>query len=505
VTPLPVKLGDVTSEAVVVSGQVQARRSHGGTFGVLAVGVLAYSVLQSLVSPVLPTIQHSLHTSQNTVTWVLTIYLLSASVFTPIFGRIGDKIGKKRVFVFAMAALAAGSLLAAVTTSIGLLIAARTIQGIGGATLPLCFGIIRDEFPPDKVGGAVGVSAALTAVGGGLGIVLAGPIVENLGYHWLFWIPLIVTSLAAVAAHFMIPESPVRAEGSISVVGGLLLTLWLVALLLAVSEGSTWGWASGKTLGLIGVAAVIAVIWYVAESRSKAPLIDMQMMRKPAVWTNNLVALLFGAGMYSAMSFLPEFVQTPKSTGYGFGASITGSSLFMLPLVIGMFICGMMTGRLGAKFGSKLMVFVGAVLSTLGYALIAFAHSQRWEVFVASGLMGVAFGVAFSAMSNLIVIAVPPEQTGVATGMNANIRTIGGSIGAAVTGTIVTAGVVSGGLPQESGYTHAFAVLAGFGLLASIAVPLIPGARRSDEHVPEQAHAELALVPAGTLAGSDPE
>jgi EmrB/QacA subfamily drug resistance transporter len=489
----------------VTSNAPAARRSYGGTFGVLAVGVLAYAVLQSLVSPVLPTIQHSLHTSQNTVTWVLTVYLLSASVFTPIFGRIGDKIGKKRVFVFAMAALAVSSLMAALATSIGLLIVARAVQGIGGAVLPLCFGIIRDEFPPEKVGGAVGVAAALTAVGGGAGIVLAGPIVENLGYHWLFWIPLIVTTLAAIAAHFMIPESPVRAEGPISVVGGVLLTLWLVALLIAVSEGSTWGWGSGKTLGLIGVAAVIAVIWYVAESRSKAPLIDMQMMRKPAVWTNNLVALLFGAGMYSAMSFLPEFVQTPKSTGYGFGASISGSSLFMLPLVIGMFICGMMTGRLAAKFGSKLMVFVGAVLSTLGYALLAFAHTERWEVLVASGLMGVAFGVAFSAMSNLIVVAVPPEQTGVATGMNANIRTIGGSIGAAVTGTIVTAGLASGGLPKESGYTHAFAVLAGFGLLASIAVALIPSARHGEEKVAEQAHAELALVPAGTLVGSESE
>ncbi len=495
----------MTSDALTVNGQVEARRSYGGTFGVLAAGVLAYAVLQSLVSPVLPTIQHSLHTSQNTVTWVLTVYLLSASVFTPIFGRIGDKIGKKRVFVFAMGALAVGSLLAALPSSIGLLIAARAIQGIGGATLPLCFGIIRDEFPPDKVGGAVGVSAALTAVGGGLGIVLAGPIVDNLGYHWLFWIPLIVTTLAAdrgplhdsrvsgarrgadqrrgrTAADGVAGSAPDRGERGIDV--GL-----------GIRQDAGPHRDRRRDRGHL----------VLAESRSKAPLIDMQMMRRPAVWTNNLVALLFGAGMYSAMSFLPEFVQTPKSTGYGFGASITGSSLFMLPLVIGMFIFGMMTRPAGRRFGSKLMVFVGAVLSTAGYALIAFAHSERWEVFVASGLMGIAFGVAFSAMSNLIVVAVPPEQTGVATGMNANIRTIGGSIGAAVTGTIVTAGLASGGLPKESGFTHAFAVLAGFGLLASIAVPLIPGARKGEEHVPEQAHAELALVPAGTLVGSESE
>jgi EmrB/QacA subfamily drug resistance transporter len=489
----------------VTSNAPAARRSYGGTFGVLAAGVVAYSVLQSLVSPVLTTIQHSLGTSQNTVTWVLTVYLLSASVFTPIFGRVGDKIGKKRVFVFAMAALAVGALMAALATSIGMLIVARAVQGVGGAVLPLCFGIIRDEFPAEKVGGAVGVAAALTAVGGGLGIVLAGPIVETLGYHWLFWIPLIVTSMAAVAAHFFIPESPVRAEGPISVVGGVLLTMWLVALLVAVSEGATWGWTSTRTLGLIAIAIVIAVIWYFSESHSKAPLIDMHMMRRPAVWTNNLVALLFGAGMYAAMAFLPEFVQTPTSTGYGFGASITGSGLFMLPLVIGMFICGMLTGRLAARYGSKALVLAGAIGSTVGYSMLAFMHSEPWEVYVASGVIGIALGLAFSAMSNLIVVAVPPKQTGVATGMNANIRTIGGSIGSAVTATIITAGVVKGGYPTNAGYTHGFAVLAVISVCAAFAVTLIPSVRRADEHVADEPHAELALVAAGTLAGSDPE
>src|SRR5947209_9034893 len=209
------------------AGGPEQRLSHRGTFGVLATGLVAYSVLQSLVTPVLPTIQKQLHTTQNTVTWVLTIYLLSSSVFTPIFGRVGDKVGKKKVFVVALVALGLGSLLAALATSIGVLIVARAIQGIGGGVLPLSFGIIRDEFPPEKVGGAVGMAAALTAVGGGLGIVLAGPIVEHLGYPWLFWIPLIVITVAAAAAHLLIPESPVRAKGPISVVGGVLLSFWL--------------------------------------------------------------------------------------------------------------------------------------------------------------------------------------------------------------------------------------------------------------------------------------
>src|SRR5580700_5095096 len=160
-------------------------------------GVAAFALLQSLVIPVLTTVQHELHTTQSTVTWVLTAYLLSASIMTPILGRVGDMTGKKRVFVGTLVALAVGSLLAAVATSIGVMIVARVIQGLAGGMLPVAFGIIRDEFPKEKVTGAVGILASLTAVGAGLGIVLAGPIVNLLDYHWLFWLPMILTIVAA--------------------------------------------------------------------------------------------------------------------------------------------------------------------------------------------------------------------------------------------------------------------------------------------------------------------
>src|ERR1700736_5477687 len=161
------------------------------TFAVLAAAVGGFALLQSLVIPVLPTIQAGLHTSQSSVTWVLTAYLVSASIFTPIMGRLGDMRGKERMLVVALIALTAGSVLAALAGSVGIMIVARGIQGIGGGVLPLSFGTIRDEFPPEKVAGGVGVIAALTAAGAGLGIVLAGPIVKTLDYHWLFWIPAI--------------------------------------------------------------------------------------------------------------------------------------------------------------------------------------------------------------------------------------------------------------------------------------------------------------------------
>ena len=485
----------------------QARTHTSATFAVLATAVAAYALLQSLVIPVLPTIQVALHTSQNTVTWVLTAYLLSASVFTPIMGRLGDMVGKERVLVLTIAALGVGSVLAALATSVSVMIVARVIQGVGGGVLPLSFGIIRDEFPRHKVQGAVGTIAALTAVGGGLGIVLAGPIVDALDYHWLFWIPAIALVLAGVAARIVVPASPVRAHGRLSISGALLMTVWLVALLVAISEAPTWGWTSGRVIGLLVAAVLVIAVWIRVESRSASPLIDMRMMRLPAVWTTNLVALLFGVGMYATFAFLPEFLQTPSSAGYGFGKSVTGSGLVLLPLSVAMFVLGLASGPLSTRFGSKRVLIAGSTISAVSFVMLTVVHAHVWEIVLALVVQGVGFGLAFSAMSNLIVAAVPSHQTGVASGMNANIRTIGGSIGAAVMSSVVTSRLQADGLPFASGYTHGFALLTGAAVLAALAALLVPAMRGgSAVHDPDKApHAELALVAAGTLVGDEPE
>ncbi|MET0952566.1 MAG: MFS transporter, partial [Aeromicrobium sp.] len=277
------------------------RRTHYWvTFAVLAVSVASYTLMQSLTIPVLSEIETQMDTNQNTVTWVLTAYLLSASVFTPIVGRLGDAYGKQRMLVLSLVALSLGSLLAALAPSIGVLIGARVIQGIGGGVLPLAFGIIRDEFPHHKVGSAVSVVSSLLAVGFGAGIVLAGPISSGLGYHWLFWLPFIVTAVMAVAAVLLVPESPVRTPGRIALVPAFLLSAWLVALLLALSQAPEWGWGSPQVIALLVVAVIVGAVWIRVELTVDVPLIDMKMMRLPGVWTTNLVALLLGVGMYAS-------------------------------------------------------------------------------------------------------------------------------------------------------------------------------------------------------------
>lgn len=465
------------------------------TFGVLAVSVASFSLLQSLIVPVLARIQMEYETDQATVTWVLTAYLLSASVCTPLLGRLGDVVGKTRILVASLIALSLGSLLAALAPSIGWLIVARVVQGAGGGLLPLSFGIIRDEFG-DKVTTALSVLASLLAVGFGFGIVVAGPIVDTLGYHWLFWLPMITTALAAVAAWLFIPESPVRTPGRLPVLPAALLSVALVCLLLALSEGNVWGWGSTRILGLLAAAVVVGAVWVWVEGRVPVPLIDMRMMRRRGVWTSNLVAGFVGFGMFASFGFLPQFLQTPTDAGYGFGASITESGRLLLPSAVTSFLVGFATAALIRRFGVRLVITTGAVLTGLSFASVALWHDHVWQLYAATTVQGLGSGLVFSSLAGVVIAAVPPEQTGVASGMNANIRTIGGSLGSAVMAGIITAELGPTGLPAEIGYTIGFALLSVAMLLAATAAAFIPAthAHGTDGRLEDAADGELGLI-----------
>ncbi len=479
-----------------------SRRSREATtFAVLTVAVCSFALLQSLVVPVLARVQAEFDTSQTTVTWVLTAYLLSASIATPILGRIGDAVGKRRMLVVTLAMLAVGSAMAALAPSIGWLIVARVVQGLGGGVLPLSFGIVRDEFG-DRMTGVLSVLASLTAVGFGGGIVLAGPIVDHLGYAWLFWLPMIATIVAAVAAQLFVPESPVRTPGRLPIVPGLLLGAALVSLLLPVSQGRQWGWTSPGTLALLGSSIVLGAWWVRSENRAPVPLIDMKMMRLRGVWTTNLVAGFVGFGMFAAFGFLPQFLQTPQEAGYGFSATISESGHLLVPSAIASFLMGFTTARLMRRLGARLVITTGTIVSAAAFLTMAFFHDHQWQLYLATTVQGVGSGLVFLSLAGVVIASVPAHQTGVASGMNANIRTIGGSIGSAVMAGVVTAHTGVGDYPAESGYTVGFTLLAVGMLVAAAVATLMPDVHRqgTSSRLADADNAELAMIPGSPAA-----
>jgi len=446
---------------------------------VLTLGGGVFSMLQSLVVPALPTLQKELDTTPTGVTWVFTAYLVAAAVATPIVGRLGDMFGKKRTSVLVLGVLCFGTLVCALATTLPMLIAGRAIQGVGGALFPLAFGIIRDEFPHRRVASGIAVTSASLGVGAAVGMIVGGPILAHLDYHWLFWIPLMVLLPTLVATALVIPESPVRAPGAVDVVGAVLLSVCLVSLLLAISQGPHWGWSSPLTLGLLGVSAVVGAAWIRAESHTSSPLVDIAMLRLRGVWTTNLVAVLLGFGMLSSFVLIPQFVQAPVSTGYGFGASPTQAGLFLLPNTIAMMIASPVGGSLGNRYGSKLPLVLGATITMLSTAVLAVAHTEAWQIYCATLLLGTGVGLAYASLANLVVESVEPEQTGVAGGMNALARMVGGATGAQIVASIVAASVGADGVAAGWAFTLSFATLTVglfFCVLASLAVP---GRRRS--------------------------
>ncbi len=473
-----------------------SHRDHGVNptliLAVTALAGLAYAMLSSAVIPALTSIEHSLHTSETGVTWLLTGYLLSASVATSILGRLGDMYGKERLLLITLIILAVGTVISALATTLLPMIIGRVIQGAGGGIFPLAFGIVRDEFPRDRVAGSIGILSSILGIGGGIGVVLGGLIVEHLDYHWLFWIPLVASVAAAICTWRFVPESPVRVPGRVNWLAAALMSIGFVCVLIAISETITWGWGSPKTLSLLAVGLITCVAWVTVEVRSDEPLIDMTMMRIRGVWTTNLVAFLLGAGMYASFLIYPQFAQLPKSTGFGFGASVVTAGLYLLPAALGMSLLGSAAGRVARRYGSKAAVIVGSAITCVAFAYLALAHAHPYDMLISALLLGIGVGLAFAALGNLIVEAVPPEQTGVATGMNTVMRTLGGALGGQIVATLIANNIAPSGLPTVTGFTASFVLEAAFLAVAVLAGLLVPGRRPAPAATADFARAQEA-------------
>jgi MFS family permease len=442
--------------------------------GVLSLAGLAYAVLSSAVIPALPSFQATLHTSETGAAWLLTGFLLSASVGTALIGRLGDIYGKSRLLVITLVVLAAGTLLAAVADSLAVLIAARVVQGVAGGIFPLAFSIMRDELPRERIAGSIGLMSSILGVGAGFGLVAGALIVQHLGWHWLFWIPFAVTVLAALATWRYIPESPIRAPGTVNWAAGAVMSAGLCVVLIAIAQTTVWGWGSVKTIVLLVAGLALCAAWIAVEVRSRQPLVDMTMMRIRGVWTTNLAAFLLGAGMYSAFIVFPDFAQLPKSTGFGFGSSIVVSSLYLLPASLGMGLLGSFAGRVARTYGSKAALLAGAAVTAVSFLFIALEHGHPYDMLISAALLGIGIGLAFSALGNLIVQAVPSHQTGVASGVNTVMRTLGGALGGQLSATFL-ADHVAHGLPTVTGFTETFWMAAGFLIICTFSGWLIPG------------------------------
>ncbi len=462
----------------------------GLVLGALVLAMMAFTVVQTSVVPILPTLGEAFHLNTATVAWMMTANLLAAAVLTPLLGRMGDLYGRKWVLVLSVLGLVLGSALAYSVHSFPVLLVGRVLQGFGGGILPLAIAVIRDELPREKITGAVSLVSASLGVGSGLSLVATGWMMQHWSYQSVFLMGLVLGLLALAAVLFAIKHDPVEdRDGGMDPLGAVLLALWLSALLLGLSEGSTWGWGSGSVIGLFVGAAAVLALWIAVELRTVHPLVNVRVLARPAVAVPNVSGFCVGFVMYAAFTLLSDFTQTPSAVGYGFGASILHSGILLLPSAVGSFLGAPLGARLIGRFGPKPPMALGGLLAGLALLYLGLRHSAQGDVYAASGVMGLGIGLAYSAMPAYINGAVPPEQAGIANSVNAVLRTVGGAVGTAVAGVVLSSKTVSAALlahtplagqavPTVEAYRTAFLICGVLGLAAA-AVPLLVRTRKA--------------------------
>jgi len=441
---------------------------------VLAAAALTFSLMQSLVIPALPAIQRALDASPEQTSWTVTGFLLSSAVATPIAGRLGDLYGKRRVLVVVLAIVIAGTLLC-VIPSTEALVTGRVIQGAAGGILPLAYAIVRDEVSPGRISGGIALLATMLGVGGGVGVIAAGVIVENLSYTWMFWLQVPAFVAVAYGVHRWVPDSGDVSPVRIDWLGAGLVSVGLVALLLTITQVRSWGAGSPQTLAGSALALVFLGAWLRTALRRPEPLLDVRMMRRRPIWSTNTVAFMVGVAQFAGFILIPQYVQEPEATGYGFGASPLDSGVFLLPMTFGVLLIGLVAGRLERRFGARALLTAGNLVNVACFVLLTFFRGGALEVYTASALLGVGTGIAMAALATLIVSNVGQQETGAAAGVNNVARMLGGAVGAQISAALLAAGAVASGLHDAHGYTLAFAVgLVGI-VVATLLGPLLPG------------------------------
>jgi MFS family permease len=466
-----------------------ARRASGAVVPVLAFAGIVVAVMQTLLVPVIKDLPQLLHTAPSNATWVLTSTLLSGAVATPIMGRLGDLYGKRRMLILSLAVMVVGALVSALTSQLLTMIVGRTLQGFAMGAIPLGIGLMRDMLPRERLGSAMALMSSSIGVGGGLALPAAALVAQHTDWHALFYGAAGLGVLSIVLTLLVVPESPMRAEGSFDLLGALGLSTGLVLLLLPVTKGSDWGWSSGTTLGLFAASVVVLVLWGLFELRIKAPLVDLRTTARPAVLFTNLASIMVGVAFYVVSLVLPQLLQLPRATGYGLGQSMVVAGLCVAPLGLTMMFTAPVYARLSAKYGPKTTLIIGLLIIALGYGGGLGLMDAAWQTIVTSVVLGAGIGLAYSSLPALIVGAVPASETGAANGLNTLMRSIGTSLSSAVIGMVLanTAKNVGGiAIPTMHGFRVSFLIAT-----AAVAVGLLMALFLPKASRPAQQHTQL--------------
>ena len=426
------------------------------------------AVISSLGAPLIPAIAETMGTSLPDAQWALTVTLLVGAVATPVVGRLGDGRHRRTVILAVLAVVTVGGALAALPLGLGWLVAGRGLQGFGLGLTPLAIATAREALHGRRAVSTIAALSVTVVAGVGLGYPLAGLVAELGGVHAAFWAGALVSVAALVAAAVVLPPSPEAPPRRLDVGGALLLGVGLAALLLALGNADTWGWASPLLWALLGGAVVLLVGWAAWEHRTPWPLVDLRLARGRLALSAHSAALLVGLGNYLLLASMPVLAQSPRPGG--FDASIVVAGLVLLPFSAASVLGGRLARALADRAGASAVLPVAALVQGGAFLLFGLTRTDLWQLFLVMAVAGLGVGAAFAAFPALIVAAVPPSETGSAMSLNQVLRYVGFAVGSALTATVLAASTPEGASAPGAGGYAVLAVVGGAVCVATAAL-----------------------------------
>lgn len=462
---------------------------------VLAVTGACASFMFTLVVPIQAQLPELLNAPREATAWVVTITLLTSAVVTPISGRLGDLLGKRKIILVLLLALIVGNVLAAASTNLTVLLVGRAVQGLMTGVIPLGIAVLRDHLPVKRVGGAVALISASFGFGAALGLPISSFIADSLDWHALFWTATVLGVVLFALVAWIVPKDTEFAAGRFDYVGAVGLSIALSAILVAVAQGNAWGWSSPATL-ILGIGGVLVLLaWGAFELRLKDPVVDLRVAARPAVLMTNLASIALGFAFFSSAVLFPQILQLPTSTGFGLGQTLITIGLILAPAGLVQIAMAPVAARLNGTVGGRATLVLSAVVIAFAYVLALLASTEIWHILLANALVGAGIGIGYSAMPMLIMGAVKPTETGAANGLNSLMRALGTSSAAAVMGAILAASSAGHSAPTAAGFQLGFAIALGATVLAGALALCIPRPQPEEAHIVELTGIQSASEP----------
>jgi len=405
------------------------------TLAAVAFGLFMIMLDNTIVNVALPSIERSLHMSISSLEWIVTAYALTFAALLITGGKLGDLYGRRKMFVAGLVVFTLASLACGLAPNAGFLIGARAVQGVGAALMnPATLSIITATFPPKERGQAIGIWAGVSALALAIGPLLGGLIVDNINWHWIFYVNVPVGVVGVVVSRFVIAESrDTSHEQSIDVPGLVTSSAALLALSYALIEGNRHGWGSAEIIGLFIGAAVLLAVFIALELRQRLPMLDLGLFRIGAFAGANIVAMLVSLGMFGVFFFISLYVQNVL------GYSPTKAGAIFLPMTILIILIAPIAGKLSDRVGSRWLM--GAGMSILGVSLLLYQriglHTGFWSLLPQLVLGGIGMALTMSPMTSAAMGSVPVDKAGVGSGVLNSFRQVGGSLGIALMGAIL--------------------------------------------------------------------